>query len=93
MSEFKSDVEILKDIVGVEMYEQIKNEFGGASIYIPKNDKDIDYAPIYADIEAGLSFKLIAKKYNYTVVWVQKIYHIYRSKKFPKKQEIQHSLF
>ena len=90
---FKSDIDILRSIVGDQKYLEIKKEFAGSSLYIPKMNKDLNYAPIYADLDAGLSFKQIARKHNYTVVWVQKLYNQYRRMKYPVKKEVQHSLF
>ncbi len=89
---FKSDIELIREIIGEDAYNRLHREFAGTSIYIPKFS-NVDYAPVFADFELGLSFRQIARKHNYTVVWVQKLYNRFLRERFPRKQEKQLELF
>lgn len=86
------DSDILKNIVGDELYQKISYEFGGDYIYIPKPRK-ICKNEIYVDFENGDDFRVIARRYDYTVKYVEKIYRDYLRAKRGVRKETQRELF
>jgi len=86
------DSDILKNIVGNELYKKISYEFGGDYIYIPKPRK-LAINEIYVDFENGDDFRVIARKYDYTVKYIEKIYRDYLSIKRGVRKEQQKELF
>jgi Mor family transcriptional regulator len=83
-----TDIDILKNVVGNELFEKIQDQFGGSSIYIPKKSI-LQYDSIFDDFDNGLDLKQIARKYNYTVVWVQKLYNSYLKEKYPLSNNLK----
>lgn len=69
-----SDLEDLQRIVGDDLFLKICKHFEGTSIYFSKNiTRDIQKQLIIKDYDNGASYKELAKKYNYSEVWIREL--------------------
>ena len=71
---FKTDMEILRDLVGPEVYADIVKEFGGQAIYIARRPpRDELYDQIRAEHQDGARYRDLARKYNYSEVYIRRL--------------------
>jgi Mor family transcriptional regulator len=65
----------LADVIGIEQMLNLIEQFGGETIYIPKLDALLKTArdKMIKQEYTGYNTKELAKKYDLTVRWVQKI--------------------
>lgn len=67
-------MEILRDLAGPEVYAAIVKEFGGQAVYIarrpPLNEL---HEQIRSEHDAGARYHDLARKYNYSEVYIRRI--------------------
>ncbi|MBN2546549.1 MAG: helix-turn-helix domain-containing protein [Spirochaetes bacterium] len=74
INNLSADMSDLKDITGDEIFLKICRHFEGTSIYFSKGiTRDIQKQLILADYDKGMSYKDLAKKYNYSEVWIREV--------------------
>ena len=71
---YKSDMEILRDLAGEEVFAAIVKEFGGQAIYIARRQRRDDiYDKICAEHQAGARYRDLARKYNFSETYVRRL--------------------
>ena len=80
------EVEILKDIIGDNLFEEVMKKLGGGYLYIPHTRLD-KYKSIYKDFEANIPLKVIARKHGFSYPWIVKICKKRGGKKWEKLWE------
>jgi Mor transcription activator family. len=71
---FKSDMEILRDLVGPEAYAAIVKEFGGQAIYIARRPpRDDIYDKICAEHRSGARYRDLARKYSFSEAYIRRL--------------------
>jgi Mor family transcriptional regulator len=72
--QFKTDMEILLELVGADMYNAILKEFGGQALYITRKPHQPGvYDLIRAEYRAGARYRDLAHKYGFSETYIRKI--------------------
>lgn len=72
MDNLSSDLNDLQEILGDELFYKVCKHFEGTSIYFSKNiTRDIQKQLIVKEFDEGASYKELARKYNYSEVWIR----------------------
>lgn len=74
-----SDIELIKNIVGKDKFDELLFNFGGTSVYFPS--QIVDTSEIFDDFENNLSLSTIRKKYKKSMTWVRNQQKLYLAEK------------